>query len=243
MRKKLLVIALVMSMLFCMTACGAANEIEMTVYNAESHSTEGNILIAYFTWADNTVIEDEEAALQSALSHYESVGDRANYDGVDATASASVLVPGNAAQMADWIQERTGGDLFSIVVSEPYSSNYDECLDRAAEEKAENARPNLADHVENMEKYDIIFLGYPNWWSSVPMAVFSFIEEYDLSDKIVIPFCAHGTGGLGSSVRDITAILPDEIEVWEPIGVYRADINSAQQTIYEWLDSLGFSQS
>lgn len=124
-------------------------------------NSETNILIAYFTWADNTEVEDADVAIDAALSHYESVGDRGNYDGVDATTSASVLVPGNTARMAAWIQERTGGDLFSIVVSEPYSSVYDECLDRAADEKVENARPGLRSHVEHMEQYDTIFLGFP----------------------------------------------------------------------------------
>lgn len=74
------------------------------------------------------------------------------------------------------------------------------------------------------------------------MAVFSFIEEYDLSGKTVIPFCAHGTGGLASSVKDITDALPDSAEVLEPIGVYRPDVDSAQPVINEWLDSLGYTE-
>lgn len=271
MRKKLFAVTIAISMLFRMTACGAADDAVTTEYQSESNREESNpedssgqesltvqkgaelpeessepagsnILIAYFTWADNTVVEDEEAAVQSALSHYESVGDRTNYGGVDATTSASVLAPGNTAQMAGWIQERTGGDLFSIVVSEPYSSNYDECLDRAADEKAEDARLELAEHVEHMQDYKIVFLGFPNWWSSAPMAVFSFLEEYDFTGKTVIPFCAHGTGGIGSSVRDITAALPDGTEVGEAIGIYRADMHEAQETVNGWLDSLGFVQ-
>ena len=81
---------------------------------------------------------------------------------VDATTSASVLAPGNAARIAGWIQERTGGDLFSIVVTNPYFSDYDECLNRAADKKAANDRPEVAYHVENMEQYDVVFLGFPN---------------------------------------------------------------------------------
>lgn len=110
-----------------------------------------NILIAYFTWAENT-----QAADTSAVD-------------VDATASAGVLLPGNAAILAGWIQKRTGGDLISIVVTEPYSSDYDECLDRAADEKAENARPKLVNHLKNMEDYDIVFLGFPNWRYTFPL--------------------------------------------------------------------------
>ena len=166
-------------------------------------AAEEHILIAYFTWAENT-----EAA------HPEEVD-------IDATTSASVLLPGNAAKLARWIHQRVGGDLFSIIVTEPYSSDYDECLDRAADEKAANARPALVNHLENMEDYDIIFLGFPNWWYTLPMAIHSFLEEYDFSGKTVIPFCTHGTGGLAGTIRDLTAALPDSATVLEPIGVYR----------------------
>lgn len=202
-----------------------------------------NILIAYFSWADNTVVKDEEASVESALSHYESIGDRDNYDDVDAVTSASILTPGNTEKMAQWIQEYVGGDFFPIVVTDSYPDNYDECMERAADEKAENARPELAEHLENMDDYDVIFLGFPNWWSTAPMAVFSFIDEYNLDGKTVIPFCAHGTGGLGSSVKDITVALPDSVVVREPIGVYRADINQAKPAIDEWLEKeLGFQK-
>ena len=157
--------------------------------DSSTNQSGSKILIAYFTWAENTQVENPEEV------------------DVDATTSASVLLPGNTAKMAGWIQQKVGGDLFSIIVSEPYSSDYDECLDRAADEKAENARPELVNHVDNMEDYDVVFLGFPNWWYTAPMAIFSFIEEYDFSGKTVVPFCAHGTGGLAGSVTDITAAL------------------------------------
>ncbi len=195
--------------------------IDATVDTEEDSSS--HILIAYFTWADNTVVDDPESV------------------DTDATTSASVLVPGNAAKLACWIQERTGGELFSIVVTEPYSSDYDECLERAAEEKAENARPELATHIENMEDYDIVFLGFPNWWYTVPMAIHSFIEEYDFSGKTVIPFVTHGTGGLAATIQDITAALPDSTEILEPIGIYRPEVDEAQSAVNAWLDELGFS--
>lgn len=184
-----------------------------------------NILIAYFTWAENTQVADPSAI------------------DVDATTSASVLLPGNAAKIAGWIQERTGGDLFSIVVTEPYSSDYDECLDRAADEKANNARPQLVNHLENMEDYDIVFLGFPNWWYTVPMAVHTFLEEYDFSGKTVIPFVTHGTGGLAGTIRDITADLPDSATVREAISVYRPEVDTAQPAVNAWLDELGFTET
>ena len=190
-----------------------------TVSQSSGETGNSNILIAYFTWADNTVVEDPSSV------------------DVDATTSASVLAPGNAAKLASWIQQEVGGDLHSIVVEEPYSSDYDECLDRAADEKAENARPALASHVDNMN-YDIVFLGFPNWWYTLPMPVLTFVEGYDWSGKTVVPFVTHGTGGLSSTIRDLTAALPEDVTILEPIGVYRPEVDASQSAIQEWIAGL-----
>lgn len=191
-----------------------------TVSQSSGETGNSNILIAYFTWADNTVVEDPSSV------------------DVDATTSASVLAPGNAAKLASWIQQEVGGDLHSIVVEEPYSSDYDQCLDRAADEKAENARPALASHVDNMENYDIVFLGFPNWWYTLPMPVLTFVEEYDWSGKTVVPFVTHGTGGLSSTIRDLTAALPEDATILEPIGVYRPEVDDSQSAVQEWIAGL-----
>lgn len=191
-----------------------------TVSQSSGETGNSNILIAYFTWADNTVVEDPSSV------------------DVDATTSASVLAPGNAAKLASWIQQEVGGDLHSIVVEEPYSSDYDQCLDRAADEKADNARPALASHVDNMEDYDIVFLGFPNWWYTLPMPVLTFVEEYDWSGKTVVPFVTHGTGGLSSTIRDLTAALPEDVTILEPIGVYRPEVDASQSAIQEWIAGL-----
>ena len=187
---------------------------------SSGETRDNNILIAYFTWADNTVVEDPSSV------------------DVDATTSASVLAPGNAAKLASWIQQEVGGDLHSIVVEEPYSSDYDECLDRAADEKAENARPALASHVDNMEDYDIVFLGFPNWWYTLPMPVLTFVEEYDWSGKTVVPFVTHGTGGLSSTIRDLTAALPEDVTILDPIGVYRPEVDDSQPAVQAWIVGL-----
>ncbi len=184
----------------------------------QENSAQSKILIAYFTWAEN-VEKDSD---------------------VDATASASVTLPGNVGQIAAWIQDEIGGDLFSIQVEEPYSADYNECLDRASEEKAQKSRPALKNQIENYAEYDIIFIGYPNWWYTAPMAVFSFLEEYDLSGKRVILFCSHGTGGLASSVKDITAVLPNGTVESNVIGVYRDDVSKSRDTVKSWLNEIGF---
>ena len=184
-----------------------------------SDAQQSGVLVAYFSWADNAVIEGE----------------------VDAVASPSVTAPGNVQQLAQWVSERTGGDLFSIQVTEPYSSDWDACLERANQERAEDARPELTASVEQLERYDTVFLGYPNWWYGVPMALLSFLEENDLSDKQVYLFCSHGTGGLASSIEQIDEALPDSTALSENIfDVYEEDAASSKQDILAWLEELGY---
>lgn len=191
------------------------NDSEGLQGNGESQS---NILVAYFSWADNAVIEGE----------------------VDAVSSPSVVAPGNVEQLAGWVQEATGGDLFSIQVLEPYSSDWDECLERANTERAEDARPDLTAGVENMNEYDTIFLGYPNWWYGAPMAVLSFLEDYDFSGKQVYLFCSHGTGGLASSVEDIREAMQGGNISENIFDVYEEDAASSQNDIENWLTELGY---
>lgn len=185
-------------------------------------NTQNKILIAYFTWSDNTVVENP------------------NSIDVDAETSASVLSPGNAELIANWIAEETGGDLFSIKTQNKYSSDYDECLNQARKERDNNERPALVERVNNIDDYDVIFLGFPNWWYTCPMAVFTFVESYDLSGKTIIPFCTHGTGGLSRTIRDLKNLLPENCEVLEPIGVYRPEVKNSKSRVLDWLRNLGY---
>ncbi|WP_157146896.1 flavodoxin [Brachyspira pilosicoli] len=185
-------------------------------------NTQSKILIAYFTWSDNTVLENPDSI------------------DVDAETSASVLSPGNAELIANWIAEETGGDLFSIKTQNKYSSDYDECLNKARKERDNNERPALVGRVNNIDDYDVIFLGFPNWWYTCPMAVFTFVESYDLEGKTIIPFCTHGTGGLSRTIRDLKNLLPANCEVLEPIGVYRPEVKNSKSRVLDWLKKLGY---
>lgn len=185
-------------------------------------NTQNKILIAYFTWSDNTIVENPDSI------------------DVDAETSASVLSPGNAELIANWIAEKTGGNLFSIKTQRKYSSDYDECLNQARRERDNNEIPALVGRVNNIDDYDVIFLGFPNWWYTCPMAVFTFVESYDLSGKTIIPFCTHGTGGLSRTIRDLKNILPANCEVLEPIGVYRPEVKNSKNRVLDWLKKLGY---
>ena len=128
------------------TASDTSNAVGETSSEESPQITEeaagSHILVAYFTWAENAAFPegDEE---------------------VEAMASPSVVVPGNVGQLAGWVQEETGGDLFSIRVTDPYPSDWDACLACANEERGDNARPKLRENVENPDQYDTVFLGYP----------------------------------------------------------------------------------
>ena len=161
-------------------------------------------------------------------------------ENVDAVSSPSVTAPGNVQELAGWVQEETGGDLFSIRVTDPYPSDWDACLERANDERGEDARPQLQENVENLDHYDTVFLGYPNWWYGVPMALLSFLEENDLSGKQVYLFCSHGTGGLADSVDIIEEAAP-AAEISDNIfDCYEEDAHSSREEILSWVEGLGY---
>ena len=201
-----------------------SNSLVVETSEPEQPETSGepasNILVVYFSWADNAILADD----------------------VDAVASPSVIPPGNVQQLAGWVQEETGGDLFSIRVTDPYPSDWDECLDRANQERGDNARPELQENVENLDQYDTVFLGYPNWWYGVPMALLSFLEQNDLSGKDVYLFCSHGTGGLANSVELITEAAPEAVISDNIFDCYEEEAASSEDTIRSWVNGLGYSR-
>ena len=189
--------------------------------NSSETGENGGVLIAYFSWAENAVLEE----------------------GVDAMTSPSVRAPENVQQLAGWIQEETGGELFSIQVTDPYPSAWDACLERANEERGQNARPALVEpQVENLDSYDTVFVGYPNWWYGVPMALLTFLEENDLSGKDVYLFCSHGTGGLARSVEIITEAAPEANISDNIFDCYEEDAPASQGDIQAWVAELDLSQ-
>lgn len=145
---------------------------------------------------------------------------------------------GNTENAAQVIQEQTGADIIELNPAEPYSSNYSEVLDKAQKDMNADARPELANHVENMEQYDTILLGYPNWWATIPMPVATFIEEYDFSGKTIIPFCSHGGGGFGQSITDISKLAPNS-RIGEGLSIHYSGGTSLENDITTWLNSNG----
>lgn len=145
---------------------------------------------------------------------------------------------GNTRGIAEEIQEQTGADLFEITLVNPYSDDYNTVLDEAQRDQNEQARPELASHVENMEDYDTVILGYPNWWASIPMPIASFLEEYDFSGKTIIPFCSHGGGRFGQSITAIEKLAPDAV-MGDALSIHYSGGSGMPGDVSEWLANNG----
>ena len=154
-----------------------------------------------------------------------------------------VIEKGNTRIVAEMIAETTGADMFEIKTVKPYPESYQECTELAKQELADDIRPELAGKIEDMSKYDTVFLGYPIWWSDFPMAVYTFIESYDFKGKTIIPFCTSaGTYMTGKEVN--IPKFAKGATVREGLGLQgkrcQEEPEAVQQDVKKWLNSLGF---
>ena len=159
-----------------------------------------------------------------------------------ATAGSKILVAyfshsGNTRTVAEAIQTHLNTDIFEITTVTPYSEDYDTVVEEAQAEQRQNARPALAAQVENMEQYDTVFLGYPNWWGDMPMALYTFLDTYDLSGKTVVPFVTSGGSGFSGTVDTIAAAEPEAVML-EGLALSGDSVDSAGDEINAWLDGL-----
>ena len=158
--------------------------------------------------------------------------------------NVGVIEKGNTHIIADIIADEIGADRFEIVPAVPYPKNYDECLSVAKKELHTDARPAVKGDVK-IENYDVIFIGYPNWWGEVPMCVYTFINKHDWTGKIVIPFVTHEGSGMGSIDRRIATACPGAtVATGRGLAIQgkvaQTNQASAKQSVRRWLDGLGF---
>ena len=185
-------------------------------------STDSNILIAYFSLPEDIDTE-----------------------GIDADAGASVVVDngevkGNVQYMAEIIQETIGGDLFRIETEETYPGDHDPLVDQAAQEQDEQALPALSAHIENLDQYDTILLGYPNWWADLPQPLYTFLEEYDLSGKTIIPFNSHNGSRFSNTIETIQELQPNATVIEDGFTINERDVPEAAEDVAQWLQGLGY---
>ena len=144
------------------------------------------------------------------------------------------LICGNTETAAEIIKELTGADIFKLEQSEQYSDNYNECIEQARTDQRNDARPALRDYPESIDGYDTIYLGYPNYWSTMPMAVFSVLEHFDFTGKTIRPFCTHEGSGLGQSVKDIKRLCPSA-DVRDGLAIRGGSVKKSKNDIENWI--------
>ena len=148
------------------------------------------------------------------------------------------LPVGNTEVIAQKIQSLTGSDLFKIDTIKEYPVYYMETTRVAKEELNANARPELNNSVENMDEYDVVYLGYPNWWGTFPMAVFTFLQSYDFSGKTIIPFCTHEGSGMGG-LSDIKLLCPTA-KLDKGIAIKGSSVHGADKVVKNWISKLSY---
>ena len=152
------------------------------------------------------------------------------------------LAKGNTEVVAEFVQKAVGGDLFEIDTVKKYAEDYTQCTVEAKEELRAKARPELSKYLDSIDEYDTIFLGYPCWWGTMPMACYTFLEHYDMAGKKIIPFCTHEGSGMGGSEKEIKKTCP-KAQVFSGLPIHGAEAANSQSTASAWAKKAIATQS
>ncbi len=225
-KRNLLATLLIVTMLFAFVGCGNNNgniaddgntQTTENSTNTESSEAEETTTLTTQTTDDDSVSGNDSKTLVVYFSH-----------------------SGNTRQIAENIQEKLDADIFEIKTVKEYSSDYNTVVDEAQEELNDNARPELSTTLDNIEQYETIIIGYPIWWGDMPMAVYTFLDTYDLSGKTIAPFCTHGGSGLSGTDDNIREEEKDAT-VLDGMAISDSAIDSSDGDVEEWLQECGIS--
>ena len=236
------------ALLLSLAACGSEAEESGQNSSAVPLSSFSQAEVETDSAAETSSSDTEEAVSQLSGSNiliaYFTMPEDVDTEGADAVTGASIVVEdgevlGNVEFLATIIQDTVGGDLFQIETVQQYPLEHDALVDQAAQEQDENARPELATHIDDLGQYDTIFLGYPNWWGDLPMPLYTFLEEYDLSGKTIIPFCPHGGSGFSRTESTIAQMQPGATVSENGLTISRNDVADSHDQIAQWAAGLG----
>ena len=235
-----------------LTACGSGEPASAPSVAESDKSIVQEKLNKQDNKTEDTKPSDEEKQTETTETPAETKTQQNDTDGTnilvayfsraDENYNVGTVEVGNTQILAEYIADEVGADSFHIETVNAYPADYDDCCDVAKQELADKARPEIQGGVENMEQYDIVFLGYPIWWGDMPMAVYTFMDSYELSDKVIIPFCTHegsGLSGTDSNIADYTGA--QVLTAIDMRGSTAQELNGdTKQTVRDWLDGLGF---
>lgn len=231
--KKVFSILIVFTLLFSFAACSNNTNNEESSSPTQQSSNQSST-------------SDEESNSQSSSSNSTEESNNSNNSSTPTETDAKSLVvyfswSGNTENVAKSIQSQTNSDIFEIVPTTPYSDDYDTVVDLAQEEQRTDARPAISDNIENIEQYDIIYVGFPNWWGDMPMILYTFFDTYDLSGKTVALFCTSGGSGLSNTVNEVKSLEPNAT-VTEGLHIGSGSSSNPDNAVSEWLNDIGLAK-
>ena len=210
---------LMTTMMLLLTACGGGNaqtgadtSAQKETQTTASARSDQRVLVVYFSRADEN------------------------------TGGVGYIEKGNTKILAEMIAERTHGDLFEIKTVKPYPKEYRPATEAAKQEKEENARPEIVGELPDLSKYDVVFLGYPIWWSDLPMPVYTFLDRENFAGKIILPFCTHEGSGLSDTQRSIADVTKADVREGFALQGHIAQKSpeEARTALYEWMSKQGY---
>lgn len=210
---------LMTTMMLLLTACGGGNaqtgadtSAQKETQTTASARSDQRVLVVYFSRADEN------------------------------TGGVGYIEKGNTKILAEMIAERTHGDLFEIKTVKPYPKEYRPATEAAKQEKEENARPEIVGELPDLSKYDVVFLGYPIWWSDMPMPVYTFLDRENFAGKILLPFCTHEGSGLSDTQRSIADVTKADVREGFALQGHIAQKSpeEARTALYEWMSKQGY---
>lgn len=169
--------------------------------------------------------------MKSIICYYSRLGE--NY----VSGAIRNLETGNTERAAAILSDLTGVPAFHIEQEHPYSFSYNECIEQARKDQKSDARPKLKSPFPDLSEADVVYLGYPNYWNTMPMALFTFLESEDLKGKTICPFCTHEGSGLGSSVQDIEKLCPDSI-VTNGLAIHGSHVDECKEAMNKWISRI-----
>lgn len=254
---KIIKIAALIMAVFTLLA-GCANTLKETTENTltDTKPSQNEMISSNANLSESETQKAMESATENVgtnvlITYFSRIGNIDSEYEIDAFSSASVVTHGddllgNMEYMANLIQNVTGGDIHFIETSEQYPSEYDSSDDNALDvqankENRENARPELATHINNIDTYDIVFLGFPNWYGDMPMAVYSFLDEYDLSGKKICLFHSSGGGGARNAYSEVSDLEPNAEVEKNIFSVSHSQVAElTEQDMQDWLSEIGY---
>ena len=216
--KKLYVISALFIFLFSLSACNNSNA--NPAKGATAVQISSKILVVYFSMPETDKPDNMTA------------------EEANSTVVINGKVLGNTQYVASLIQENTNADIFRIEPKTAYPTDHRTLVDLAKEEQNRSARPELLKKIDNLKNYDIIFVGYPNWWGDMPMIMYTFFKEHDFSGKTVIPFNTHGGSGFSNTINTIAGLQPKAVVNRNGFTVSRNTVQDCAEDVSVWLKTL-----